>query len=61
MSSTMYGRAHRKTVSFCNSEAGQRCTPREKGYDILSNEEGSKSDTRQRYTHGEERGSLSED
>ena len=52
----MYGRAHRKTVSFLNSEAGQRYTPREKGYGVLSNEGGSKSDTRQRYTHGEECG-----
>ena len=43
----MYGRAHRKTVSFFNSEAGQRYTPREKGYGVLSNEGGSKSDTRQ--------------
>ena len=25
----MYGRAHRKTASFSNSEAGQRYTPRE--------------------------------
>ena len=51
----MYERAQRETVCLSNSEAGQRCTPRGKGYSILSNEgEGSKSGTRQGHTPREE-------
>ena len=57
----MYGRAHRKTVSFSNSEAGQRYTPREKGYGVLSNG-GAVSQTLGRDAHTEKSaGVLSEE
>lgn len=41
---------HRGKQFFINSEAGQRCTPREKGIGILSNEGKAVKSSRQRHT-----------
>ena len=52
----MCGRSHRKTV-YPTQKQGRDVHPERKGMGILSREEYSKSETRQRCTPGEEHGS----
>ena len=52
----MHGRSHRKTVCLSNSEAGQRYTPRKKGWDIRDMRRSTVHQKLGRDTHPERKG-----